>query len=78
MLFCDSGRIHSDYGNIGIRYIDEGFLVWIILSMYQSYEALNRAYTTDFARIQFYRVLSIFCCFLSLEDKLRLYELRIQ
>jgi len=56
----------------GIRHIDEGFLIWTIPSTYQSYEAVNRAYMTGFARIRFYSilsVLSIFFYFLSLEDK---------
>jgi len=38
----------------GIRYIDKGFFVWIIPSMYLSHEAVNWASTINFACIQFY------------------------
>ena len=34
VLRCKTSGIHSGYENMGQRYIDEGFLVWIILSTY--------------------------------------------
>jgi len=52
----------------GIRYIDEGFLIWIILSKCLSHEAVNWACTIGFACIRFYSILSILWCFLSLGD----------
>jgi len=51
-----------------IRYIDEGFLVWIVPSMHLSHEAVNWACTTSFAYIRFYSVLSVLYCFLYLGD----------
>jgi len=53
----------------GIRYIDEGFLIWIIPLTYLSYEAVNWACTAGFAYIryyQFYRFYWFLWCFLSL------------
>jgi len=51
-----------------IKYIDEGFLVWIIPSTYLSHKAANWAYTIGFACIRFYSVLSVLWYFLSLGD----------
>ena len=53
----------------GIRYIDEGFLVWIIPSMYLSHEAVIWGCTTSFACIwyyRFYRFLSVLRGFFNL------------
>ena len=54
-----------------IKYIYEGFLVWLIPSTYLSHEAVNWACTTDFSCIWFYSVLSVLSilwCFLNLGD----------
>jgi len=34
MSLCKTGGIHSGYDDMGQRYIDEGFLVWIIHTTY--------------------------------------------
>ena len=34
VLLCKMSGIHSGYDNMGQKYIDEGFLVWIISSTY--------------------------------------------
>jgi len=52
-LFCscegDLGCINSTYCDLRYMvYIYEGFLVWIISSMYQSHESIIWAYTTSF------------------------------
>ena len=55
----------------GIRYIDEGFLIWIMPSTYLSHEAINWACTIGFVCILFYSVLSVISilwCFLDLGD----------
>jgi len=38
----------------GIRYIDEGFLIWIISSTYLSREAVNWTCTNGFSCIRYY------------------------
>ena len=43
----------------GIWYIDEGFLVWIIPSTYQSHESTIWACTTSFVHICVYRMLNV-------------------
>ena len=54
-----------------IRYIDEGFLIWIIPSTYLSHEVVNWACTADFSVfgiISFINFLSVLWYFLSLWD----------
>ena len=53
MLFCNSGDIHLDYGDMRHKVYDEDFLVWIIPLTYLSHEAVNRACTTGIVPFDF-------------------------
>ena len=49
MLLWTTQHVHTQSMEIwGIKYIDEGFLIWIISSRYQSYESIYWAHTTSF------------------------------